>query len=96
VLKLLSEAPSLASFVKTGITDRMPLLEKHLKASLSSRNSGKAIRAQLLEEQQATLAMAAAAARGLQLVGQAGTEGVLAAEPFSLAVVARMCSNLPT
>jgi hypothetical protein len=37
--------------------------------------------------------MAAAAAKAMQLVGQAGTAGVLSASPFGLASVARMCSN---
>jgi hypothetical protein len=93
VLKLLSSAPSLAYFGEEHIIEGVSRLDKHLKASLGKKRSGKAIRAQLLEEQQATFAMAAAAAKAMQLLAQAGPAGVLSANPFGLGSVARMCSN---
>jgi hypothetical protein len=93
VLKLLSSAPSLAYLGEFHIMDQISQLDKHLRASFHKKSGGKAIRAQLLEEQQATFAMAAAAAKAMQLVGQAGPAGVLSANPFGLGSVARLCSN---
>jgi hypothetical protein len=93
VLKLLSAAPSLAYFGEQHIIDRVSRLDQHLRASIGKKRSGKPIRAQLLEEQQATFAMAAAAAKAMQLVGQAGPAGVLSANPFGLASAARMCDH---
>jgi hypothetical protein len=92
-VELLSSAPSLAYFGEDHIIERISRLDKHLKESFDKKSSGKPARAQLLEEQQATFAMAAAAAKAMQLVGQAGPAGVLSANPFALASVARMCGN---
>jgi hypothetical protein len=92
VLKLLASAPSLAYFGEQQILERIARLDEHLQASIGKRRSGKAVRAQLLEEQQATFAMAAAAAKAMQLLGQAGPAGVLSENPFAIASVARMCS----
>jgi hypothetical protein len=88
VLKPLSSAPSLAYLGEEKIMERVTRLDKHLQAIRHK----KSMAAQLLEEQQATFAMAAAASKSMQLVGQAGPAGVLSANPFALGTVSRMCS----